>query len=45
MLYNLPYRPDLNGIERVWSHLKAKYRCLKVACLCHGDSFDHKLLV
>jgi hypothetical protein len=26
MLQNIPYRPDLNGIERVWAVAKRHYR-------------------
>jgi hypothetical protein len=26
LIYNLPYRPDLNGIEFFWAQCKAKYR-------------------
>ena len=28
LIYNLPYRPDLNGIEHYWRDAKARYRKL-----------------
>ena len=26
MILNIPFRPDLNGIERLWRSAKARYR-------------------
>ena len=26
LIYNLKYRPDLNGLEDVWTHVKAAYK-------------------
>jgi hypothetical protein len=28
LLWNVPYRPDLNGIEMVWGMAKASYRSI-----------------
>ena len=29
LIYNLPYRPDINGMENVWTHVKAAYTTKK----------------
>ena len=45
LIYNLPYRADLNGIENVWVHVKASYRTKKVKHLMAGVSWSNKDLV
>ena len=44
-IFNLPYRPDLAGIESVWSHVKAHYRSIKVQYLVAGQSWDNNKIV
>ena len=45
ILYNLPYRPDFNGMENVWRQVKAHYRNKIVAHLCSGVSWKNSDLV
>ena len=44
LIYNIPARPDLNGMENVWVHVKADYRHNKMKHLLAGLSWDHELL-
>ena len=45
LIYNIPYRPDLNGIELVWKDCKQRYRARVDYYKANNVSFDHQALV
>ena len=45
LIYDVPYRPDLNGLENVWVHVKNNYRYKKTRHLMAGQSWDNEKLV
>lgn len=45
MIFNRPYRPDLNGIEFYWRDIKRRYRSRINWQRINGRNFDHMGLV
>jgi hypothetical protein len=45
MLFNIPYRPDLMGVESVWHGAKAKYREEVARLLVTRQEIDNLKLV
>ena len=45
MIYNLPYSPQYNPIEIVWSLVKNKYKREKLDLLLQGRKIKHEILV
>ena len=45
LIYNIPYRPDLNGIELVWKDCKHRYRGRVDYYKANNVTFDHQALV
>ena len=45
LIYNLPYRPDCNGIENVWVHAKAAYKTRKLKYMMMGMPWTNETLV
>ena len=45
MIWNRPYRPDLNGIEFMWADIKKRYRQIVKYRRINGIDFDHMELV
>jgi hypothetical protein len=41
LVYNIPYRPDLNGIEFFWGHAKRSYRKHLMQYKAEGVLFDN----
>lgn len=45
LVYNIAYRPDLNGIELVWNDCKRRYRNRVDYYKANNVAFDHQALV
>ena len=45
MLWNLPYRPDLNGIEHYWALTKQKFRADLLQAMMKGVEYDLRKVV
>lgn len=45
LIYNIPYRPDFNGMENIWAHVKTHYRSRKREHILAGMSWTNKTLV
>ena len=45
LIYDVPYRPDLNVLENVWVHLKNNYRYKKTRYLMAGQSWNNDKVV
>ena len=45
LVWNLPYRPDLAGIEKLWADAKRRYIKELDRLKAHDIDFDHRALV
>ena len=45
VIFNSPYRPDLNGIERFWAEAKRKYKKVLTEHQVHDTPFETHELV
>ena len=41
LIFNLPYRPEYNGLENLWLHTKAEYKTTVLAWRYQGVSWDN----
>ena len=44
-IFNVPYGPEYNPIERVWSRIKASFKKERLGQVLEGKSPDYKKLV
>ena len=42
LIYNVPYRPDFNGVENLWTHAKAEYKARKLGHIMTGLSWNNQ---
>ena len=41
LIYNMPYRPEFNGIENLWLHTKVAYKKHITGCKYRGQSWKN----
>ena len=41
LIYNVPYRPDFNGVENLWTHAKAEFKAKKLGHIMAGLLWDN----
>jgi hypothetical protein len=44
-IYNFPYSPEFNPIERVWAQIKARFKVARMGLVLDGHSPDYDKLV
>ena len=44
-IFNVPYGPEYNPIERVWARFKAEFKKIKMAQIIEGLSPDYEKLI
>ena len=44
-IFNVPYGPEYNPIERVWARFKAEFKKIKMAQIIEGHSPDYDKLI
>ena len=45
MIFNVPYGPQFNPIERVWAQLKLRFKRLRLDLVLSGESPNYNNLV
>ena len=45
IIFNVPYRPDFNGIEFVWNGAKKEYRKRLDLLKANGEVWNNRLIV
>ena len=44
-IFNVPYSPEFNPIERVWAQIKARFKQARMGLVLEGHSPDYDKLV
>ena len=45
VIFNVPYGPEYNPIERVWAQLKLQFKKQRLQAVLNGESPDYEKLV
>lgn len=45
LIFNMPYRPEFNGIENLWAHAKAQYKRMMLGNHAMGKSWKNQEVV
>jgi transposase len=44
-IFNVPYSPEYNPIEKYFGHIKRPYKQMKLGKMINGEKFDSKKLI